>query len=228
MRIEHFVDQKCWIGVDLASSLDPCAIGFVFELPNNMVAVFVKYYLPMSSPTFQDPDMVGTYESWASDGFLTASPGVLHDHAKIEEDLVEASEVFDVQHIAFDPYQSNMLMKTLWDRDLPVGRYPNNAMTMTAPTDDFIGRVVGKTVRHDGNPVLAWNVANMYGERKGNGSILPRKEVPNSPRKIDGAVALIMANGVRMNPDNLRKDEKELPKRSVYQSRGLIGYSDAN
>lgn len=227
LRLEAFVDQKCWIGVDLASQNDMCAIGMVFEIGDS-IAVFAQYFIPSQSPTYLDPDLFTTMLSWEQDGFLTVTDGGMADFSRIADELRELCKNFDVQAICFDPYQSNMIMKVLWDDGLPVGRYPNTAMTMTMPTDDILSRIPARKIRHDGHPVLAWNFSNLHGERKGNGTIVPRKETPNSINKIDGAVAIVMADGARMNPTVLRTDERELPKRSVYEQRGIIGYKDAS
>jgi phage terminase large subunit-like protein len=226
LRLESFVDQRCWIGVDLASQNDMCAIGIVFEIGDSL-AVFAQYFIPNQSPTYLDPDVFSTMLSWEQDGFLTVTDGGMADFTRIGDELRELCRNFDVQAICFDPYQSNMIMKVLWDEGLPVGRYPNTAMTMTMPADDILSRIPARKIRHDGHPVLAWNFSNLHGERKGNGTIVPRKETPNSINKIDGAVAIVMADGARMNPTVLRTDERELPKRSVYEQRGIIGYQDA-
>jgi phage terminase large subunit-like protein len=50
----------------------------------------------------------------------------------------------------------------------------------------------GKIV-HDGNPVLAWMIGNVVGHCDAKENVYPRKERPE--KKIDGAVALIMAIG---------------------------------
>jgi phage terminase large subunit-like protein len=103
--------------------------------------------------------------------------------------------------------------------------YPNSARTMTGPTDDILGRIVARTIMHDGNPILTWNAHNVYGERRGNGSIMPRKEKPDSKRKIDGFVALVMADGCRMLPDHAKApSEGEQKGKSAYESgKNIIG-----
>jgi phage terminase large subunit-like protein len=224
LRIEHLVGMKCWVGVDLASQNDMCAIGVVFELPNNVLAIFVSYFIPKGSPTYLDPDMFSTMLAWEEQGYLTATEGAMADFTRIEDAVIEINECFDVQNVTFDPMQSNMIMRSLFEKNVPVGRYPNTASTMTMPTDDFLTRVVAGKLQHNGHPILAWNASNVHGERKGNGTIMPRKDAPNSIRKIDGIVALIMADGVRLNPDVLKTDDKEQTKEMVYEKRGLRGF----
>ena len=97
---------------------------------------------------------------------------------------------------------------------------------MSRPTDDLLTRIVAKRLVHDGNPVLAWNAENVHGERRGNGLLLPRKDKQNSHRKIDGFVALVMANGSRMEPGIVKRGKQEKIVIDPYVGRGLIGYEE--
>jgi phage terminase large subunit-like protein len=49
--------------------------------------------------------------------------------------------------------------------------------------------------RFDDNPMLTWMASNCVVDRRVNGTILPKKENQDSPKKIDGIDALIMALG---------------------------------
>ncbi|MHB1086144.1 MAG: terminase TerL endonuclease subunit [Minisyncoccota bacterium] len=201
ISLEDFFGEKCWIGVDLAQVLDMCAISLLFELPRGEIAVFARFYLPKASPTATNPDLVDHLNRWHEEGHLVLTNGPLADHDRVRDDIEMFCESFDVQVIACDPHQAHNTVRHLWDGQRPVMVYPNRADTMTPPLDDILGRIVAQTIWHDGNPVLAWNAQNVHGERKGNGSIMPRKEKENSPRKIDGFVAACFANGCRMQPE---------------------------
>ena len=49
--------------------------------------------------------------------------------------------------------------------------------------------------RHDGNSCLRWQASNVVVERRMDDSILPKKEGPESPNKIDAIDALLSAIG---------------------------------
>lgn len=230
IRLEDFIgsDVKCWIGVDLASTLDMCAVTLLFELPDDVIALFGRAYLPDGSETYLNPEMMDQFDAWASSSeeWLALTNGPLADHDRIRKDLIAFNEVFNVQTIACDPHQAHNTVKKLWDRKLPVMTYPNSAKTMTAPMDDFLGRIAVQTVIHDGNPVLAWHASNVHADRWGNGTIMPRKESKNSPRKIDGFVAGCFANGVRLQPSEAEEVDDGTPgKKSAYEGR-IIGLDD--
>lgn len=228
IRIEDFFGFKCWIGVDLAQVLDMCAIVLLFMLPNDTMVLFAKFFLPAESPTAQDPDLADQLSQWAEEGWLTLTPGPLADHDMVRGEVEAFCDVFDVQVIACDPAQAHNTVRHLWDGNKPVMVYPNSAKTMTAPTDDILGRIAAQKVIHDGNPVLAWMAANVHGERKGNGSILPRKESENSKRKIDGFVGACFANGARLQPNEAKPpdgDEKKTLDPFILRGK-LLGYEE--
>jgi phage terminase large subunit-like protein len=49
--------------------------------------------------------------------------------------------------------------------------------------------------RHDGNPILRWNASNCCVTRRVDDSLLPKKDHPDSPGKIDGIDAVLLAMG---------------------------------
>jgi phage terminase large subunit-like protein len=110
----------------------------------------------------------------------------------------------------------------LWKAGVSTGTFPNNAKTMTAPADDILRRISLQTIIHDGNPVMAWHAQNVQGERKANGSIMPRRDESNRNRKVDGFIALTMANGVRMHPDYAVSKASEKQVISPYETGRLI------
>lgn len=223
-EVVDFIGQRCWMGVDLATVLDMCAVVLIFEI-GEMLAVFAKFFLPEDSPTALDPDMADQFLAWADSGALTLTPGSLADHDRVREEVEALNAVFKPEIIACDPYQAHNTVRHLWAEDRPVMVYPNSARTMTGPTDDILGRIVARTLMHDGNPILTWHAHNVYGERRGNGSIMPRKEKPDSKRKIDGFVAMVMANGCRLLPDQAKApDGSEEKSSSAYASgKNIIG-----
>lgn len=223
-NVSDFIGLPCWMGVDLATVLDMCAIVLIFEVGLN-IAVYAKFFLPQDSPTAIDPDMADQFLAWKEQGFLTLTEGPLADHDRVREEVEALDSVFHPQAIACDPYQAHNTVRHLWAEGRPVVVYPNSARTMTGPTDDILGRIVARTIMHDGNPILTWHAHNVYGERRGNGSIMPRKENPDSKRKIDSFVAMVMANGCRMVPDNAKPpSEAEQNGKSAYASgKNIIG-----
>jgi len=78
---------------------------------------------------------------------------------------------------------------------LRVTQRPKNAKTFTPPTRELETRVKHRRFRHDGNTCLRWQASNVVVDRRIDDSLLPKKEAPESPNKIDGIDALLLAVG---------------------------------
>ena len=63
--------------------------------------------------------------------------------------------------------------------------------SLSAPTKSLEQAILGHRLRHDGDPVLRWNVSNVAVESDPAGNLKPSKT--KSTERIDGVVALIMA-----------------------------------
>jgi phage terminase large subunit-like protein len=219
--------QKCWLAIDLSATEDLSAIGIVFELPSGEIIVFAKHYASGDSKIFSDPDYEAMTKHWRDIDLIAASREGSVDYNLIEQDIRDLHAWFQVQAIGFDPAMAGQMMQNLEDDRLPVVKYLNRPQFMTAAVDDYIARAhtkSGSTVLYGENPVLEWCVSNAHGERKKDGTILPFKDSIDSLNKIDGFVAISMANGLRLNPEFSTK----IKKPSVYEKRGLIGAENVN
>ena len=201
LRISDFEGQKCWIGADLASRNDHVAKVVLFEDGSDIV-VFAKHYVPDHGPWRDDDEVRDIYEEWATEGYLMLTPGSMHSYEELFDDLVKDHAMFDVQAIVFDDQQANSIMAQCEKKGMPVLSMRKNAANFSDPLKEIQARVIGrfKGLRHDGNPVLAWNAQNAIGAANTADLILPKKPSPNSPMKIDGLDAMCQANAARMNP----------------------------
>src|SRR3546814_19577730 len=69
------------------------------------------------------------------------------------------------------------------------------AANVTNPAKELDARVRAKDpskhIGHEGNPVLPWMVSNAVVTRHVTGTIIPKKESPERPNKIDGGGGMI-------------------------------------
>jgi phage terminase large subunit-like protein len=99
----------------------------------------------------------------------------------------------NVKEIACDPFRWQRTMEVLQEKDLPIVEWPSTSPRRMVPAcAKFYDAVVEKRLVHDGDPVLARHIANAVIKTDNLG---PRivKDKKNSPRKIDGAVAAVLA-----------------------------------
>jgi phage terminase large subunit-like protein len=94
--------------------------------------------------------------------------------------------------IAFDPWNATDLVTRLHEQDgLPCVAMRQGFASLSAPTKALEKASLSKTLRHDGHPVLRWNVSNCSVESDPSGNLKVSKKV--STERIDGVAALVMA-----------------------------------
>ena len=65
--------------------------------------------------------------------------------------------------------------------------------TLSNPSKQVEKLILGKQIRHDGNPFLGWQLANCEVYTDVNNNIKIRKNEADKAAKVDGIIALIMA-----------------------------------
>jgi phage terminase large subunit-like protein len=88
-----------------------------------------------------------------------------------------------------------------------------NTRNLSEPMKWVEAMIRAGRLHHNGDPVLAWMMANVTAKVDANENVFPRKERPEN--KIDGAVALILAMGRALADNGGGAD-------TVYHDRGLL------
>lgn len=193
MRLDDFRGELACIGGDLAQKDDLAALAIAFER-GGVVYGFLKFYLPRLVVE-QRARAVPAYRLWADQGLLTLTEGNTLDEAAVEADVRQWCEQFDIRAIAFDQFGSAGITTRLASDGLPAVLTPKNAKTFTEPSRELEVRVRQGLLRHDGNAILRWNASNVCVTRRADDSLLPKKDHPDSPNKIDGIDGLLLAMG---------------------------------
>ncbi|ERS12016.1 terminase [Marinobacter sp. EN3] len=187
--LDQFEGRKCWVGLDLASKIDVACLMLLFEEDDGW-SVFGRYYIPEDAA---DEGRNQHYAGWARQGLVTLTPGCVTDYAYIESDLREFASRFDIQDVAFDPWQAIYLATRMQEEGLPMIEYRQTVANMSEPMKTLEALTLEGKIRHNGDPVLTWMMSNVVAHLDAKDNIYPRKEFPEN--KIDGVVALIMALG---------------------------------
>jgi phage terminase large subunit-like protein len=198
LRLEQFAGARCWIGADLAQIDDLAAVALCFERGRDIVA-FVKCYLPRDV-VLERARQVPAYLAWAKAGILEMTDGTMIDYARIEADVRAWCRQFTVEALRFDQYGSAGIVSNLAADGFPAAILDKSRKTFTPPARELESRVKHARFRHDGNPCLKWMASNAVVTRGIDDSILPKKEGPESPNKIDGIDAILEALSAMLTP----------------------------
>jgi hypothetical protein len=112
--------------------------------------------------------------------------------AQVKDAVRDACRRWKVMEVAWDMFVWRDAAEELADEGLPVVEFPQRGSHMIPATQRFYQAVVAKTMTHSGDKLLATHVANARAKTDSRGSRLV-KDGTHSPRKIDLAVASVMA-----------------------------------
>lgn len=186
------VGRRCYLGLDLSSTKDLTALVGVFPDDEGGFDVLAAFFVPAEQIRQRSTRDRVPYDQWSRDEFLTATAGPVVDYEAVRQRILDWSEAYDVRVIAYDPWNATDLVTRLETQDgFRCVQMRQGVAALSAPTKSLEKAILSRTLRHDGHPVLRWNLGNVAVESDNAGNIKPSKKV--STERIDGVVALVMA-----------------------------------
>jgi len=110
----------------------------------------------------------------------------------VEDAIRSACRMFKVREIVCDPFRWARTYQALEEEGLPIVEFPQSPQRMVPATARFYEAVLNRGLTHSGDPRLARHMDNCTLKVDARGARLA-KDARNSPRKIDLAVASVMA-----------------------------------
>ena len=205
--------RPCYGGLDLSSTSDLTAFVLVFPPygGDEFYRVLPFFWLPEDTLQLRVRRDHVMYDVWAKQEFLNTTEGNVVHYAFIQEFIRHLGERFNIREIAFDRWNASMMVQVLEDDGFTMIPFGQGFRDMSSPTKDLMRMVLEGSLRHNGNPVLRWNMDNVFVRTDPAGNLKIDKE--KSTEKVDGAVALVMA---------LDRALKSQHNTSVYDDRGLL------
>ena len=183
--------RRCYVGMDLSSTQDLTALVAVFPSEEGF-DVLPQFFVPADKIRERANRDHVPYDEWARRGLLTATPGNVVDYEAVRAVLHDWHERYELRSIAFDPWNATDLTNRLFNQDgLPCVKMRQGFASLSAPTKALEKAILSRALRHDGHPVLRWNISNVAVEADAAGNLKLSKKV--STERIDGAAALVMA-----------------------------------
>ena len=144
-------------------------------------------------PKDGEPVKVNLVKAWEKD--LT-----IHDDnwrvdiAEVEQAILDYCQTHpNVKEVACDPFRWQRSMEVLMEKGVPIVEYPStSARRMVPACAKFYDAVMEKRIVHDGDGLLARHLSNAVTKIDQLGVRIV-KDQRNSPRKIDAAVAAVIA-----------------------------------
>ena len=202
LRLSDFRGLDCYLGTDLSDKDDITALVLAAFDATGRLLLKSWFYLPEDVLNREDAvskDQQALYRQWKADGKLITTPGDFIDHRVIARRIGKLKRALAIKKATGDTYVWPVVASGLNEKfDDGTGFalvLAKNAKNHTTPAKELEARVKAgpHQLRHDGNPVMTWMAGNTVVDRRTDGSILPKKEKPMSPNKIDGIDAAVNA-----------------------------------
>jgi len=168
---------------------DDIILGFDGSFSGD-ASVVVAATIPKSE---DDPVRVNLVKAWEKD------PTIHDDNwrvnvAEVEQVILDyCSQHPKVREVACDPFRWQRSMEVLEEKGVPIVEYPStSARRMVPACQKTFDAIVEDRLVHDGDGLLARHISNAQ-TKVDNLGLRIVKDQRNSPRKIDGAVAMVIA-----------------------------------
>jgi len=197
IKREDYKEYPSYLAGDLSSKHDLTVLMQLFCLPDNKFAVFGSYWITEAA---LDRPENQHYRNWHIQERLKIAGEDVIDLEEWKSEAVELCAKYQVEEMPSDPNRAWGMFSMLEREGVPVVEYKNTVLTMSEPMKQLDALIRSGAIIHDGDPILAWAIANTCGKYDAKDNVYPRKE--NESNKIDPVVSLIFAIGRSMTRDN--------------------------
>ena len=214
------VGKKCYAALDVSGTQDLTAFVMAFPIGEE-VFLLPHFWLPEANLQERVIRDRVPYDVWKGMGLLTLTPGNYIDHGFIRTAIIGSgstkgfADLYQIEELAYDPWNAQQIGVEFASTGLTAFPMRQGFQSMNEPTKAFERGVLGRKIRHGGNPILRWNLDCVTVASDPAGNIKPVKpDRLKSSKRIVGIVAAIMANG--------RLEMQKGKPKSAYSDRGLI------
>jgi len=189
--LAHFIERRCWAGVDLSMTTDTTSVVFVFPCEEqDTYDVLPFFWLPDGKIRKLELKLGVPLAQWGRDGFLELSHGDVIDYRDIQARLKWGSSMFDLQEICWDPWNSRQASVPMVEDGFTCIEVPQGYKSLNEPTKKILELVVRAGLHHGNHPVLRWHAGSACTMTDGRDNVMFSKpDREKSTSRIDGMAA---------------------------------------
>ena len=198
--------QPCYIGLDLASKLDLCALSIVFP-PAGPERPRWRWLQQIWTPAATLDERAhrdrAPYRVWVEQGWLLTTPGVRIDQQVVLEAVLAACELYEVKFIGFDEWKADKQVDDIAEA-IGDGERDPDERRLVPVSQTFRGMsnacakvqadILAGEVDAGGCPVTTWCVGNVVANVDGKDNLMFAKGKSRS--KIDPVIAATIAEAI--------------------------------
>lgn len=192
--LDKYLGKPCYIGVDFSSTRDLTSIVCLFRDEESGIFDVYPLFFFANNPNRRLRQGGIDLRPWIREGYIRECQTETIDYDLIYDAFVELSEKFEIVSIAYDPFNSDLIIPRLNNLGINSVSFPQNPKTFNFPLKYLEKLIYDRGIRFGSNPALLWNFRNVVLYEDGNGNIKIMKN--RSRDAVDGAVSLGMAIAV--------------------------------
>lgn len=209
VRFTDYAGEPCWIGLDRSSTQDLSSACFLFE-DSDMLIPFWVLWIPQEAAEEAEKKFMIPYSTWAKAGWIRIIEGNTIGSKEVKQEILQVRETNPIVVLSYDEWNTRDLAVELEDEHGIDTIIEPQGYRLSSGLKKIKEMIVNAKFIHDGNPVVAWCLDNVF--VKENDELNIKIVKPKDYKKIDPWISLAMA---------VKNWMIERPHRSVYLDRGV-------
>ena len=186
--------EAVFIGFDLASTRDLNGVCTLKRYSEDDYEAEFQFFLPEEGLELIPKHYSDIFRVAVSSGILKVTEGNVMDYREIADYIFKQYTKYpNMKEIGYDAYNAASLVSLLHEGGLPVKKVGQGMAVLNNPSKYTERLILQKSIKHNGNPFLGWQLGNCEVYEDVNGNIKIRKNEADKAAKVDGIIALIIA-----------------------------------
>ena len=203
VNIDDFLNEQCYMGVDLSSISDLTCTSVMFP-PNHNRKIYpdkfvFKNYIYLPETALAESTNSELYKYWKRHNHIDVTSGNVVDYDYILSKQIEISKKTYIANVAYDSWNATQWAINATSEGLPLTPYSQAIGNFNKPTKTFEMLLRQNKIIIDNNPVIRWCFGNVELKIDYNENCKPVKANNDKSKKIDPVIAMLQALGIYLN-----------------------------
>ena len=186
--------EAVFIGFDLAATRDLNAVCTLKRFADDDYEVEFKFFLPEEGLQHIPKHYQEIFRAAVKSKILMLTEGNVMDDRQVSDYIKQQVEKYQMtKEIGYDAYNAASLVARLNEEGLPIKKVGQGMAVLNNPSKQVEKLILQKSIKHDGNPFVAWQLGNCEVFVDVNSNIKVRKNSADTSAKVDGIIAMIIA-----------------------------------
>lgn len=185
--------EATFVAFDLAATRDLNAVATLHRYAEDDYSIKFKFFLPEDSLEFVPTHYKPIFMQAVQRGTLKLTQGNVADYVEVEDYIKNETINHNAKEIGFDAWNAAALVSKLYEHGLPVKKIGQGMAVLNNPSKHVQKLILSKSISHEHDPFVSWQLGNCEVYEDVNGNIKIRKNSADPSAKVDGIIAMIMA-----------------------------------